>query len=125
VFKIKELVEHIIQDPKWSNYMTEYNVSQAVIEEHFMNGQALLNDWALEHGYNLTEIRSNIEIYVNSNATEYFNVKTVFNKNRIVRDQINQLTSMKYDYQSIKTFFEKIDLNSIQVVVQCSINKSQ
>ena len=60
----------IIKDPKWSQYMSEYNISQAVIEEHFVNGQALVSDWALEHGYNITDIKSQVEIYVNSNTTE-------------------------------------------------------
>ena len=62
-FKIQDLVEEKIHDPKWGDMMIEYGITEEAINEGIETGRVALSDWAQEQGYNITEIEETIVSY--------------------------------------------------------------
>jgi hypothetical protein len=67
VFTVKDACESIIADPKWAETMVEYGITNEAIEENMAKGTVLLEDWIIQNGYNLTEIK---ELIWPANGTE-------------------------------------------------------
>ena len=57
----------MIADPKWAETMTEYGITNEAIETHVAKGRGFVEDWVIQHGYNLTEIQ---ELIWPANGTE-------------------------------------------------------
>lgn len=67
VFTVKDACESMIADPKWAETMTEYGITNEAIETHVAKGRGFVEDWVIQHGYNLTEIQ---ELIWPANGTE-------------------------------------------------------
>jgi len=103
VMKVKVFAEEKVNDPMWGEYMTEYNITSAKIDEYVSTGYEYVDNWATEQGYNLTEIRETIE---------------EFQQNFLSKSANTTLTSDPAMVDKAKGFVENVDFYALYEQLQ-------
>merc|ERR1712137_794467 len=62
-FKIQDIVEEKVKDPRWREMLIEYGITEDSIAEGMQNARVQLDEWAETQGYNITEIEEQIMTY--------------------------------------------------------------
>merc|ERR1712110_1282519 len=62
-FKIQDIVEEKVKDPRWREMLTEYGITEESIAEGISSARVQLEEWAHTQGYNITEIEEQIMTY--------------------------------------------------------------
>merc|ERR1712137_923937 len=62
-FKIQDIVEEKVKDPRWREMLIEYRITEDSIAEGMQNARVRLDEWAETQGYNITEIEEQIMTY--------------------------------------------------------------